>query len=111
MRMLRPKVKAGFIGVCNFPKKVVDPFYQSSEWETEIRPEILSRDKYRCVQCGSPAKVVDHIRQTDAAGNKLPRGRAPGQAEHNLNLRSLCRDCDNRIKEDHTGKRRGGGDR
>ena len=53
-------------------------------WETEIRPAVLQRDRHRCqwlthdTRCGRPARQVDHIR--------------PG-SDHSLrNLRALCDD-------------------
>jgi 5-methylcytosine-specific restriction endonuclease McrA len=48
--------------------------------------------------CGQPATTVDHI-----------RSRRKGGEDALFNLRSFCTVCDNKIKEDHRGNRRGGG--
>jgi hypothetical protein len=55
-----------------------------SNWQSEVRPKILKRDRYRCrwlengIRCNAPAKFVDHI---DRFGPHTPD-----------NLWSLCKD-------------------
>jgi 5-methylcytosine-specific restriction enzyme A len=44
-----------------------------------LRQQILERDGYRCVICGQPANVVDHIIPRSAGGTDDP-----------ANLQSLC---------------------
>lgn len=84
-----------------FRDKLPDPFYNSAEWRS-TRTRILKRDDYRCVAiidgliCGDRAIIVDHIVR-----------RRDGGTEDDRNLRSLCRDCDNRMKEKWDGTRRG----
>ncbi len=79
-----------------------DPFYLSLEWRGKggLREQVLRRDGYRCTTpgCGSRATIVDHI---------VPRRSGGGDVLGNL--RSLCRLCDNRVKELANGKRRNGG--
>jgi 5-methylcytosine-specific restriction enzyme A len=36
---------------------------------TKLRAWILARDGYRCVECGGPAKQVDHVRPKSQAGS------------------------------------------
>ena len=78
--------------------KVADPFYASDGWKA-TRARVLARDRHRCSVegCYNRAKVVDHI-----------VSRRNGGTNADANLRSLCRDHDNRWKEDHMGQRRGG---
>ena len=75
-----------------------DPFYRSSFWR-RLRQQALARDKGICTTpgCLSVACVVDHI---------VPRSQGGGDTLNNL--RSLCRDCDNQVKE-RGGKRNRGG--
>jgi 5-methylcytosine-specific restriction endonuclease McrA len=79
-----------------------DSFYLSHEWRGKggLREQVLARDNYRCVTpgCGAKASTVDHI-----------VSRRVGGQDQLGNLRSLCRACDNRLKEDATGRRRSGG--
>jgi len=77
------------------PKKV-DQFYRSPEWRAQQKA-CLKRDNYTCVECGAPATIADHI---------ISRRKGGADALHNL--RSLCRACDNKFKEDWHGERRGG---
>jgi 5-methylcytosine-specific restriction endonuclease McrA len=76
-----------------------DPFYKSARWQ-RLRKAALARDLFTCVVpgCGQPAVAVDHIRSRRADGTDTLG-----------NLRSLCREHDNAVKEDREGKRRGGG--
>lgn len=76
-------------------QKKVDPFYQSPEWKA-LRVACFKRDGYRCVECGERAIIADHIKR-----------RRDGGPDTLDNLRSLCRACDNRLKETWSGKRRG----
>ena len=73
--------------------KRVDPYYLSPEWKA-LRRATLERDGSRCVACGDPASIADHIIR-----------RRDGGADTLSNLRSLCRICDNRVKEGRAGKR------
>jgi 5-methylcytosine-specific restriction endonuclease McrA len=43
---------------------------------------VLTRDGYRCQDCGAPAKVVDHITPIAAGGSDQPS-----------NLQALCAAC------------------
>lgn len=74
-----------------------DPFYKSKAW-LRLRAAVLRRDKYRCTICGEPARIVDHVVSRKRGGKDVM-----------ANLRSLCRTCDNRVKESATGQRRSGG--
>jgi 5-methylcytosine-specific restriction endonuclease McrA len=80
--------------------KMVDGFYKSAEW-IALRKACLERDKYQCQLvlpgCMGRASIADH---------KVSRRN--GGADNLANLRSVCRACDNRLKEDHLGRRRGG---
>jgi len=63
--------------------KLTDPFYNSVVWK-ELRARVRRRDGDICRLCGGPgARFVDHV---------IPRDE--GGADHELNLRSLCVDCD-----------------
>jgi 5-methylcytosine-specific restriction endonuclease McrA len=75
------------------------PYYQTQAWR-RLRAARLELDGGRCITpgCGAPAVIVDHINSVDV-GKAVPLAR----------LRSLCRQCDNQIKEGRNGKRRGGG--
>jgi hypothetical protein len=76
-----------------------DPFYSTKKWKL-LRKAALLRDLYTCVVpgCGQPAFIVDHIQARGAGGRDALD-----------NLRSLCREHDNAVKEDASGKRRGRG--
>jgi 5-methylcytosine-specific restriction endonuclease McrA len=60
----------------------------------------LQRDGFRCTVpgCGQRASVVDHIVSRRTAG-----------ADTLANLRSLCREHDNQVKERERGARRSAG--
>jgi 5-methylcytosine-specific restriction endonuclease McrA len=76
-----------------------DPFYHTDTWR-KLRRQALERDRHTCVVegCGKRATTVDHIVSRSKGGpNALP------------NLRSLCFDHDNQIKERRDGTRRSGG--
>jgi 5-methylcytosine-specific restriction endonuclease McrA len=77
---------------------MTDKYYKTKRW-LHLRKARLLLDLYRCVVpgCGQFAVVVDHIVARDAGG--------PDTLD---NLRSLCREHDNAIKEDKAGKRRSG---
>jgi HNH endonuclease len=47
-----------------------------------LRDQVLARDRYRCRECGAPARDVHHV---------LPR--SAGGRDEAANLRSLCRRC------------------
>jgi 5-methylcytosine-specific restriction enzyme A len=76
-----------------------DPFYRSGLW-LRLRQAALQRDGGRCVVpgCGAPAVVVDHI-----------RSRRTGGPDTLANLRCLCREHDQQIKEKPDGTRKNGG--
>lgn len=75
-------------------------YYATPEWRS-LRKQALQRDRYRCTtpRCGSTKRLtVDHILSRRRGGtDTLP------------NLRTLCIDCDNQVKEATTGERRSGG--
>jgi 5-methylcytosine-specific restriction endonuclease McrA len=77
------------------PPKQADPYYFTPEWKA-LRQACLKRDGYACVMCGEPAIVADHIISRKAGGTDALS-----------NLRSLCREHDNRFKERPGGWRRG----
>jgi 5-methylcytosine-specific restriction endonuclease McrA len=60
-----------------------DRFYLSETWR-KLRSEVLLRDGRRCVVCGAPGVLVDHIVPRKAGGQDVAE-----------NLRTLCRACDN----------------
>lgn len=72
-------------------------YYGTQAWK-RLRLRVLERDRFRCVICGGPAKVVDHVTSLANGGTNAPS-----------NLRSLCPRCDRAVKEDASGKRRSGG--
>jgi 5-methylcytosine-specific restriction endonuclease McrA len=74
-------------------------YYRTPEWR-RLRQAALDRDLHTCTVpgCGDRAVVVDHI-----------VSRTRGGADVLENLRSLCREHDNQIKEDAAGVRRRGG--
>jgi 5-methylcytosine-specific restriction endonuclease McrA len=76
-----------------------DPVYKTITWKT-LREKVIKRSGGRCeaAGCTSRGKIVDHI---------ISRRR--GGPDHESNLRLLCRDHDNQLKEDASGKRRSGG--
>jgi hypothetical protein len=71
------------------------PYYRTIHWR-RLRARRLAMDNYVCVVpgCGQRAVVVDHV-----------RSRNKGGADTVSNLRSLCRQHDNQIKERSNGKR------
>ncbi len=76
-----------------------DRFYKSSAWR-RLRAAALRRDRHTCVVpgCGQPAVVVDHVvRRRDGGTDTLG------------NLRSLCRQHDQQVKERPSGKRANAG--
>ncbi len=75
---------------------MTDPFYRSAAWRY-LREARLRLDHGRCVHCQRPGVVVDHI---------VPR--RAGGADDLANTRSLCRRCDNAIKERNGRRRRAG---
>jgi len=75
------------MAVVSLPPKVADSYYLSAEWKT-LRLACLKRDGFHCVLCGAPAVVADHV-----------VSRRDGGRDELGNLRSLCRDCDNRLRE------------
>ena len=76
-----------------------DPYYNSRDWK-QLRQATLLRDLYRCgvSGCRNTATHVDHIISRRQGG--------PDTLE---NLRCLCADHDNQVKEDSSGKRRSDG--
>ena len=79
-----------------------NPYYRSAHWKA-LREQALRRDRYTCTTlgCGRRAVVVDHRQTRPASPN-------PTQADTLGNLRSLCRGCDNQVKE-LGSKRKGNG--
>ena len=74
-----------------------NPFYLTEEWKA-LRHATLERDHHRCVACGERGFIADHI-----------VCRKDGGTDTLANLRTLCRTCDNRVKEGRSGKRGNGG--
>jgi 5-methylcytosine-specific restriction endonuclease McrA len=74
---------------------MTDPFYLTKTWRG-LRAARLQMDGHTCVVpgCGQRATVVDHV-----------RGRKDGGADILSNLRSLCREHDQMVKERPGGKR------
>lgn len=66
-------------------------FYNSRTWRT-LRKYVLSGEPL-CRECGTPAKVVDHIRPISQGGAKLDIE----------NLQPLCTSCHNK-KSSREGK-------
>ena len=71
---------------------VARPYPSGWAWE-RIRARVLLRDNYRCIYCGSPAEVIDHI-----------VGRARGGADTDDNLAAACKRC-NEAKRRHEARR------
>lgn len=98
LTMLKPSIGRMSTSVAAIPPKVVDGYYQSAEWKA-LRKACLQRDLYRCTLalpgCLHTASIADHI-----------VSRRKGGTDTIENLRSVCRSCDNRLKEDHLGERR-----
>jgi 5-methylcytosine-specific restriction endonuclease McrA len=76
-----------------------DPFYRSPTWRA-LRSIVRRRSGGRCEVSGCTRQgvVVDHI-----------VSRRDGGVDNPGNLRHLCRDHDNQIKEGADGVRRNGG--
>ena len=74
---------------------MTDPYYLSKQWR-RLREERLRIDRHTCVVpgCGQPATVVDHMLSRKAGGGDVL-----------WNLRSLCKEHDQQIKERPGGKR------
>jgi 5-methylcytosine-specific restriction endonuclease McrA len=77
--------------------KKAEAYYGTQDWQL-LRLSCLKRDGFACQVCGDKAIIADHI-----------ISRRNGGADTLTNLRSLCRTCDNKAKEDHLGNRRGQG--
>lgn len=95
MKLLKRRMKV--VGdVAQVRPKQADPHYLSGDWAAR-RQRIFARDHYTCVVpgCSRPAKVCEHI-----------ISRRKGGTDDDSNLCSLCREHDNRFKEDANGERR-----
>lgn len=99
LRTIKPRLTTFDSSIAKLPPKVKADYYNSTDW-TALRKACLDRDRYRCQApgCTQKACVADHI-----------VSRANGGQDVLSNLRSLCRVHDNRIKENHLGERRNGG--
>lgn len=79
--------------------KQTDGYYSTPEWAA-LRLATLRRADFRCEiagpRCTGSANIADHI-----------VSRRMGGANELTNLRAACRACDNWLKEDQTGARRG----
>jgi 5-methylcytosine-specific restriction endonuclease McrA len=75
--------------------KKAEAYYGTSEWQA-LRMSCLKRDGFACQSCGNKATIADHI-----------ISRRNGGSDTLDNLRAMCRGCDNKVKEDHLGVRRG----
>ena len=87
MKTLRPMLRAANLAVVKLPAKTAEAYYLSAEWKA-LRLACLRRDHFRCVVCGGAAVVADHI-----------ASRHDGGRDELGDLRSLCRVCDNRLRE------------
>ena len=96
IKTLGPTVRPAPLAAARIPPKTADNFYASDEWKA-LRKACLERDHFKCVLCGSPGFIADHI-----------ASRRSGGLDHLSNLRSLCRRCDNSLKEKWDGSRRKG---
>lgn len=99
LKSLSPMVARVSTAVVTVPPKQADSFYRSAEWQA-LRIACLKRDRFVCQiampGCTHKATIADHI-----------VSRRNGGADTLANLRAVCRQCDNRVKEDHLGQRRG----
>ncbi len=81
------------------PPKTADAYYHTPAWR-DLREQCLVRDGFVCQLalpgCTHTATIADHI-----------ISRNNGGADDLSNLRAVCRPCDNRLKENHLGERRG----
>ncbi len=68
-------------------KVPANSFYNTREWE-QVRYDVLVRDGFRCVLCGSSGESVqlhvDHVK---------PRSKFPHLELEPSNLRTTCRSC------------------
>lgn len=101
LRTLGPTVKPTSTAIAKVPPKTTDSFYRTEDWK-HLRLATLKRAGYRCEikgpTCTGRATIADHI-----------VSRKNGGTDTMSNLRAACRACDNRLKEDHTGRRRSSG--
>jgi 5-methylcytosine-specific restriction endonuclease McrA len=103
VKKLGPLLGAVDMRIAKAPPKVAEAFYSSPEWRA-LRQATFKRDGGRCVICGRPAVVADHI----VSRRRWADEAVAGSPDTLGNTRSLCREHDNRFKEDHLGRRRGG---
>lgn len=66
-------------------------FYQSAIW-TKTRNAFIAANP-KCVICGAPSQVVDHIKRVADGGDKLNWS----------NLQAMCQKCHNR-KDNNAGR-------
>lgn len=101
LRSIGPTVGSVSTVAVRVPPKTADSYYHTPEWAA-LRRACLERDRFVCQLalpgCSGRAAIADHI-----------VSRRNGGTDELANLRSVCRACDNRRKEDHLGRRRGGG--
>jgi 5-methylcytosine-specific restriction endonuclease McrA len=101
LKTIGPSVAPVSTAVAAQLPKMVDSFYHSPEWSA-LRQACLKRDRYTCQValpgCEGRANIADHI-----------VSRRNGGPDVLSNLRAVCRTCDNRVKEDALGRRRGSG--
>ena len=73
-----------------------DPFYKTGTW-ARLKAVVRRRSGGVCevLECSAPAVVCDHI-----------VARRAGGADHESNLRDLCRQHDGQVKEMADGSRR-----
>lgn len=76
-----------------------NPYYRSKHWKA-LRARALQRDRNICTTpgCGERATIVDHKKTR-------PNTQQPTPFDVLDNLRSLCRRCDNQVKELGTKRR------
>ncbi len=75
--------------------KEAEKFYKSAAWK-KVRGIHLARQPL-CVECGRPAKIVDHIQEIRDGGAKLS----------DENLQSMCVACHNAKTAEERKKREG----
>ncbi len=90
---LRPRISVVNLSRVTTIPRHRDGFYASAEWAS-LRYATLKRDGHTCVLCGARGFIVDHI-----------VSRRSGGKDNLFNLRTLCRSCDNAMKEGVDGLR------
>lgn len=69
-------------------------YYSTLEWK-KIKDSVLKRDGYKCQRCGATEKLAVH--------HKTPR--RDGGADHESNLKTVCKSCHVKEHYDLQGQR------